>query len=381
MARFSIPYLKPRGGRPRWEPGPRLRAAGFKGRDLKDEQGRWMSLDQAIAAAQELNAEVDEWRRAGQPRRRPRRMAKQARSVRHLAEAWQKSPKYMKLRAITRRDYTCKLNVFLDEFGDHPIAAIERHHLYSWWQELHGARGHAMANSIIAVARSMLSHAGRIGWRSDNPARELGLETVAPRCVVWTPEEAAALVTAADDMGLHAIADAVVIALHTGQRQGDVLGLELPEIANGRSIWRQSKRNARVSVPFTEPLAARIAQIRERRASITVVDIRLARLVVLDPNGLSFTRERFGKYFRMAKARAAKAVPSISDKLFLDLRDTAITRLALAGCTVPEIRSITGHSMQTIHQVLAHYLAIDPRMADTAIDRLRSWMQEEGIKV
>ena len=66
-------------------------------------------------------------------------------------------------------------------------------------------------------------------------------------------------------------------------------------------------------------------------------------------------------------------------KLFLDFRDTAITRLALAGCTVPQIRAITGHQMQTIHQVLEHYLAIDDRMAAAGITRLKTWMADEGI--
>lgn len=65
------------------------------------------------------------------------------------------------------------------------------------------------------------------------------------------------------------------------------------------------------------------------------------------------------------KAGAKEA--SILGKLYLDLRDTGITRLALAGATVPEIHAISGHSMKTIHDVLRHYLAIDDRLADAAI--------------
>ena len=40
--KLSIRYLKWRDGRPRWEPGPTLRAKGWKGRDLKSEQGEWL---------------------------------------------------------------------------------------------------------------------------------------------------------------------------------------------------------------------------------------------------------------------------------------------------------------------------------------------------
>ena len=58
------------------------------------------------------------------------------------------------------------------------------------------------------------------------------------------------------------------------------------------------------------------------------------------------------------RAAVAETYAEAGSKLFLDLRDTAVTRLALAGCTVAEIRAITGHSMQSVHQVLAHYLAL-----------------------
>ncbi len=37
--------------------------------------------------------------------------------------------------------------------------------------------------------------------------------------------------------------------------------------------------------------------------------------------------------------------------------------------------------MQTIHHVLTHYLALDDRMADAAIERLKVWMVEEGIAI
>lgn len=48
-------YFIWRNGRPRWEPGPTLRAKGARGCDLKDESGNWLSLGAAIDAAQKLN--------------------------------------------------------------------------------------------------------------------------------------------------------------------------------------------------------------------------------------------------------------------------------------------------------------------------------------
>lgn len=44
-----------REGRPRWHPSPTLRALGMKGKDLKDELGRWLTFDAAVRAATRLN--------------------------------------------------------------------------------------------------------------------------------------------------------------------------------------------------------------------------------------------------------------------------------------------------------------------------------------
>ena len=62
-----------------------------------------------------------------------------------------------------------------------------------------------------------------------------------------------------------------------------------------------------------------------------------------------------------------------------DLRDTAITRLALASCTAMEIHAITGHDLETIHRVMKHYLARTDALADAAITKLKTWMNDEGI--
>ena len=68
-------------------------------------------------------------------------------------------------------------------------------------------------------------------------------------------------------------------------------------------------------------------------------------------------------------------------------RDTAATRLALAGCTVAEIRAITGHTLKTEHNALKHDLALDDRMADAGVAQLKKlggWGREglryEGIR-
>jgi hypothetical protein len=64
-----------------------------------------------------------------------------------------------------------------------------------------------------------------------------------------------------------------------------------------------------------------------------------------------------------------------------DLRDTAVTWLARAGATIPEIAAITSHDPKSIYTILKHYLAITPELADSAIEKLKTWMNKEGMAV
>ncbi|MGE3915666.1 MAG: tyrosine-type recombinase/integrase [Hyphomicrobiaceae bacterium] len=380
MASISIPYLKLRNGRPRWEPGPGLRGLGLRGVDLKDGNGVWLDEAAAIARARELNAVAAARQSGGIEPRRRRGPERPAHCCAALWEACKSSPRWDRLAAQTRADYDRKASVWLAEMGDRDVAALRHHHLYGWWQELYRERGHAMANSTLAVVRLALSYALKIGWLTVNPALKLGLDGVAPRCIVWSPSEIEALVAAADRLALPSVGDAVVIALHTGQRQGDVLALTGLQIDDGRIRFKQAKRGARVSMPVMPQIVERIEAIERRRRAADVVSIAGYRLIVPERGG-SYTRESFGKVWRQVRAEAAREHPGCAAKLFLDLRDTAVTRLALAGCTVPEIRAVTGHSMQTIHTVLQHYLALDDRMAAAGFAKLRTWMDQEGIAV
>jgi hypothetical protein len=73
-------------------------------------------------------------------------------------------------------------------------------------------------------------------------------------------------------------------------------------------------------------------------------------------------RTSWGKAFEKA---------DLGDLHFHDLRGTAVTRLTLAGCTVPEIAASTGYSMETVQQILdAHYLGGRLELAESAIKKL-----------
>ena len=323
------------------------------------------------------------------------------RTCKHLWEVYRESPAYLELAHLTRRDYKSKIEIFLSTklddagrtLGSVSFAALHQSDMFSFWEEMYKSRGHTMANSTLSAVRSMFSYGVMKGWRVNNPARALKLKKTAPRIVVWTPSEVVAFVEKADALGFTGVADAVIIGLHTGQRQGDVLHLEFVSAENGRARFKQGKTNARVSVPHTPQLAERIEKIKARRRAGQVAEMQLTGQLVRNTKGEKYSRESFGRDFREVKAAVAadqqkilletgsNEAPSILGRLYLDLRDTAITRLAEAECTVVEIHSITGHELETIHKVLKHYLAVNDRMADAAIGKLKAWMEREGIAI
>jgi hypothetical protein len=74
--------------------------------------------------------------------------------------------------------------------------------------------------------------------------------------------------------------------------------------------------------------------------------------------------------FRASFSTIAKQA-GIVGLTFNDLRGTAVTRLALVGCTEAEIVTITGHSLRDVRSILdAHYLHRDVELARNAINKL-----------
>ena len=379
MARHLPAYLKPRrqpdgSYRPRWEPGPSLRARGFSGEDLKDEAGQWLGLEAAIARAETLNAEV-----AGQPRPRKKLIA-EARSCQALVETYYRSADFRHLAPQTQYDYRLKLGIWLETFGDTLVRAVRKPHMVAFWQRLHDARGHHQAAGVTRVVGAVMTYAELIGWRDEdtNPAHKLKRPTPPGRLMLWTPEEVEATIAAADRMGLASIGDAVLLALHSSQRQADVLAMPETLIDAGALRLSQMKTKARVDAPMTPQLLTRLEAARRRKRKAGIWQAR--EIVVSEATGRAYRADHFRHTFADVRAVAAQACPSVASKHFQDLRDTAVTRLALAGCDLIRIIAITGHSAASVQMIMKHYLTLNSAMAADAIGKLVAWMEKEGVR-
>jgi integrase len=149
----------------------------------------------------------------------------------------------------------------------------------------------------------------------------------------------------------------LLLALWTGQRQGDILHLPWSAYDGKHIRLKQSKGGRRVVIPVGAPLKAALD-----------ATLRRSPIILATLSGKPWTADGF----RASWGKACKKA-SIVGVTFHDLRGTAVTRLAIAGCTEAEIATITGHSMSSVRAILdTHYLSRDPALAESAIRKLES---------
>lgn len=414
--------------RPRFQPGPRERHLGFVGEDLKHATagGAWFTFEEVRAymlgpdGTSGKLAELKAVRAGGRAKRPPK--AARAHTVEALLEDWLRSDRVKSLAAKTRDGYRKQVNAVLykpratrnealalEALARAPVQAIGTPELQTFFEYQKRERGLHMARASIAVISAAWSW-GRTStfWRLGvNPRDGLSLEQPEGRIVIYSDAEIRALVAAADALDRPSIGDAILLGLFTGQRQGDRLALADKGLVEGRRRFKQSKTDAIVAIPETPQLKARLEAARKRVAELAIgmpADKRPSTVIVDETTRREWNEHTYRHEFARIRAAAIAGVPdqammalelrndpapawlvepcpSLDGKRDQDLRDTAVTWLARAGCTLPEIASITGHSLRSIHQILQHYLAITPELADSAIAKLVAWMEKERMVV
>lgn len=274
-----------------------------------------------------------------------------------VMQCYQASEDFRQLADRTRSDYVAKIKLIEKRFGDFPIGALTdrrtRGEFLAWRDKLAESSRRQADYAWVVLAR-VLSWAFNRGLIAANPCEKGGRIYRGSRAdKVWTADDEAAFLKSAP-AHLHL---PLLLALWTGQRQGDLLRLAWTQYDGQVIRLRQSKTGARVVVPVGAPLKAALDAISTRDGPI---------LRTLD--GKTWTADGFRVSWRKACAKA-----SIVGVTFNDLRGTAVTRLAIVGCSEAEIATVTGHSLRDVRSILdAHYLHRDPVLAESAIRKLEN---------
>jgi integrase len=275
-----------------------------------------------------------------------------------VLQQYQDSEGFRGLAASTKRSYVALIKRVEKAFGDFPLAALtdrrSRGVFMAWRDKIAVASGRRQADYAWTVLARVLSWAEDRGLVAANPCAKGGRLYRGSRAdKVWTADdEANFLVKAPAHLHLP-----LMLAIWTGQRQGDLLRLTWSAYDGTHIRLRQSKTKARVVIPVGAPLKAML-DATPRRSPV----------VLVNSEGKPWSSDGFRGSWRKACAAA-----SIVGLTFHDLRGTAVSRLALAGCTDAEIATPTGHSLRDVHAILdAHYLNRDPALAESAVRKLES---------
>ena len=266
------------------------------------------------------------------------------------------SAEFRALAPSSLRAYSNYIKLIEAEFSDLPLAALDDRRIrgeFKAWRDRFANTPRKADYAWTTLAR-ILSFSKDRGLISTNPCEGGGRLYTADRTdKLWRDEDIAEFLgSSAPEMAL-----ALMLALWTGQRQGDLLRLPWSAFDGSHIRFQQSKTGRRIVIPAGEPLRVLLSRT-ERRSPMTLTNKR----------GKPWTSDGFRTSW--GKACAAAGIKGLT---FHDLRGSAVVRLALADATVPQIATFTGHSLRDVEAILdAHYLGRDAKLAEIAIMKLET---------
>lgn len=277
-----------------------------------------------------------------------------------VLQAYQLSDDFRDLANRTKLDYVRQIKLIERDFADFPLSAMTDRRtrgIFKAWREHLADTSRRQADYAWVVLARVLSFGMDRGLVAANPCTRGGRLYRGSRAEkIWTAADEAAFLAGAP-AHLHL---PLLLALWTGQRQGDLLRLPWSTYDGNQIRFRQSKGGRQVAIPVGAPLKTALDAATKRSPII----LTNSKGKPWSPNG-----------FRASWAKACKRT-GVVGVTFHDLRGTAVTRLALCGCTEAEIATLTGHSLRSVRAILdIHYLSRDPALAESAIRKL-----ERGTK-
>ncbi|MEM6496615.1 MAG: tyrosine-type recombinase/integrase [Pseudomonadota bacterium] len=281
-----------------------------------------------------------------------------------LLDHYRQSEDYKALSPNTRRNYEPLLADIRDAWSKMPLAVVNDASVREGIRELRDAKAQTskrQADYLVQVLSTVLSYGVDLGRLTQNHAKGIKrLYKSNRRDKIWLPEH----VHAVNAIASHEVRFVFQLAIHTGQRQGDILTLPWSAFDGTGISLRQSKTGTNVYIPTTDALRHLLATTHRRSPLMCVNTHR-------QPWTSSGFQSSWGKACKRAK---------IDGLTFQDIRGTTVTMLAEAGCSVPEICAITGHTLKSATQILETYLSRTRELATAAIVRLEDHQKQNKAR-
>lgn len=285
-----------------------------------------------------------------------------------LIRAFEDTAKWRRLAESTKTEYRRVFKFWEGKFGALPIDLLAtkgfRADVLAWHDEYSADHPREADNRVTILAR-VLSWAASDRNLKANVLGGFDRAYEGDRSeIIWLPEHVDAfLAVARPEMQL-----ALLLALHTGQRQADIRRLAWSNYDGQTIRLRPGKARGKklVTIPCTDAL----------RSTLDALP-RKSPIILTSPAGTPYSDKRhFARHWAADFAKAE----GLGDLHFHDLRGTAVTMLFEAGCNVAEVAAITGHTLGTAQAILDRYLARTGALARSAIIKLEHRMKTERAK-
>jgi len=272
-------------------------------------------------------------------------------TMRGLIRAYEASPEWRSKAKATQTQYLIYLRPWL-KVGDTPPREVNRRDILSARDAIAATRGDGAATAFGRITSAMFAWAQDRGWVDHNPAARL---KALPGGAL--PAWSEAHISIALEKLPEDLRRVVVLALHTGQRRGDLCAMTWAAFDGATIRLRQAKTGTALAIPCHPNLQAELETWKAERTGIHILH---------SPRTGAWTPPHLTREMKAALERIG-----LPARLNVHgLRKSAARRLAEAGCSAHEIAAVTGHLSLSMVQ---HYTrsADQHRMASAAILRLQ----------
>jgi integrase len=212
-----------------------------------------------------------------------------------------------------------------------------------------GATHSTMANRVIELISTIYNRAIEWGYKGENPTKGVRAFSETKRDRFMQPEEFPKFLSALAEDTSESFKDFVMIALLTGARRENVLGMRWEQISFEREVWRIPEIVSKSGETMVVPLSKEAIAILESRKK--------------EAEGSSFVFPAISKtgYMSAPKRRWAMLLEraELQDLTLHDLRRTMGSWQAITGASLVIIGKSLGHKSHDATAIYAR-LNVDP---------------------
>lgn len=265
-----------------------------------------------------------------------------AKTMAGLVAGYKKSAEYGRLRPVTQAQYAKLLDRVVDRFGAMTVEELEapkaRADFLEWRDSMMATP--RKADLCMTLLKLVL------GWAEDRAMikvnRARGAKRLAKRDrsgSIWTVGELDRL----DEVASKELWWAVLLALHTGIRRGDLIELKWADVGERTIDFVSSKTGKKVVVPITRECRAVLEGIREERRAGAHV--------------LTSSWKRPWSSAGLAEAMDQAKKKSGVKKTFHDLRRTYATELLKKGLSESQVALMMGWEESDVEAMKRTYVS------------------------